>query len=291
MLPILYIDVPDFGSDSDDEAKAVASQFQYIDWRDLRLEESSSSVHLRGVNAMAARLVRERDAVAERPITVGEGMDDRSTRLLEAREAFRDDGSEADSSDQPGILDVIAEAEGAFPEWSKTMEEMGEILARIGELGESASADMARSEAAGKGAAGKVVAAHRLANELAEPVARFVALATRYAGQARSVDGGFRAVVELAEESEETEERQQACELFSAVRGFAVVSAENVNRFQELSKTLTEVSRFSRDLRKPLARLQDGIRSVIDAHEIVDGWMARISASSIDCSDIPLEAD
>jgi hypothetical protein len=56
VLPILYVDIPDFASDNPDELVALAARMQYEDWRTLRLKDSSDPRVRQAVHSLAQRL-------------------------------------------------------------------------------------------------------------------------------------------------------------------------------------------------------------------------------------------
>lgn len=281
LLSVHYVDVPDFTESSSDDLKRAAARFQWRDWRKLRLTEVSSDAHRTGVHEMAERLVAASQIVSARPVRTADPETERAAKFTEAKEAFPA-AAESDS-DEPGLIDLIADAEETFPEWNATVVRMTEIMETVSELMVAATEEMNRADALGRPSSAKVAIIHKLAMDLRGPASDFAGLGARYAGQVLAVDGGIRAIIELAEESDDSSEREQACELFASIRQLASVSAENAGVLQSQMDILASIARLSRDMRSPVSRLQDALRNVIDAQVTIDGWVDRIASSSIDC--------
>jgi TIR domain len=290
LLPILYADVPGLEEDAADEAMATVARIQYEDWRDLRFEDPRSPAHRTGVHRLVVRLVEIGETIAERPVQSPEER--RAARLIAAGEAIgRQSGdSPVEEAEPPGVIEILAEMEAAMPRWHKTIEQMGSVLERVGEEATKATAQVARSDAAGKGFAGRLTAAHALKSALAEPADEFLALATSYASDLLSVDSGFVTMIDLAEAGPADEaERQAYCELFEAVRGLAGAARENVAGMRELQQGLETVGTWSRELRPVLRKLREGLQRVLDGQAFMDSWVERIDASSVKCPEAESE--
>src|SRR5205807_2654526 len=122
--------------------------------------------------------------------------------------------------DEPGLIDVLAAAEVAMPRWNETIERFAALLEEIGEVANEAAAHMARSDAQGKGFAGRLVAARALAKRLGPLGEEVLELGTRYASDLVAVDSGILTLIRQVEnESPTGEDRQSACELFGSLRG------------------------------------------------------------------------
>jgi len=98
LLPILYVEVQGFGTESPDDAIALAARTQYEDWRNMRLLEPNSREYRAAVNALARRLLGISREVAQKQL-------DREVN--------------ADLADNGvgGIMDIVQEISGLLPEW------------------------------------------------------------------------------------------------------------------------------------------------------------------------------
>ena len=107
VLPILYVDVPDLDDSSKDEAVALVARMQYVDWRDLRLQDHGSEDYRRAINALASRLS-----------SVASTIDDRER----GREVARAEGdSELGTTDS--LDELLAELTRLLPEWLASVED------------------------------------------------------------------------------------------------------------------------------------------------------------------------
>lgn len=293
LLPILYTDVQGLDSASDDEALAAVAEHQWEDWRTLRLEDSLSPSYRQGVNRLAARLVRISEEVATKPVGDDFAGADSSTRLLaEASRAIATaTGEEPENradpggpdAEEPGVLDVLADAEAALPRWNDTMEAIASVIEEIGRLTNAATTRMEESDARGKGFAGRVVATRDLAKALDAPADQLLALGSSYGSDLLAVDAGFLALIDLiAKGVENDEEKEQAREFAKTIRDLAATSATTVSEMREFSDTLEANAGFSRDLRPALRKMQSAIRRITDGQSVIDEWARRINAIELD---------
>ncbi|MFI6583208.1 toll/interleukin-1 receptor domain-containing protein [Embleya sp. NPDC050493] len=73
LLPIHYVNVPELTDNKDeDEVIALIRKRQWVDWRDLRLEDEKSPEYRKAINQLAARLskILEESASVEAPLPV-----------------------------------------------------------------------------------------------------------------------------------------------------------------------------------------------------------------------------
>lgn len=103
VLPVLYVDVPRFGSENSDEAVALVSRMQYVDWRKLRLLGERSTEYRVALNSLAQRLLE----VAVRLI------DEDVQRSIERA---------AQPEEEPGLLDLLMQIEEQLPGWTESLE-------------------------------------------------------------------------------------------------------------------------------------------------------------------------
>lgn len=149
VLPLLYLDVASLHDETpSDDLVALVKTFQWEDWRALRFSDIESGEYRRGVARLAQRLVE-----ANRKA--------KGANIADA--ALKAEPSGEDTDDSPGLLDRLAETEETFPLWQKTVEAIVREIELIGEIMQDAVADLEKSDAQGKGFAGRLVAARRVA--------------------------------------------------------------------------------------------------------------------------------
>jgi hypothetical protein len=73
-------------------------------------------------------------------------------------------------------------------------------MEEVGQLSQTATADLERSDAAGKGFRGRLAVLAALAHSLSDPADRFYATSEKYAADLASVDAGVLTLIRLADE-------------------------------------------------------------------------------------------
>lgn len=277
LLPIHYVNVQKLESPEDDEAMKIVSDTQWFDWRSLRLEDEASPDHRAGVNELAQRLVGITEQIGTRP-----------AQSMQAADGEFPEGQRDAEPGEPGIIDLLAEAEEKLPQLVKVLEGFGAVMTRITEITEAAAVDLAATDAARRGFAGRLRAASRYAANLAQPADDLLALGSRYASTLVEVDPGILTLISLAGTAEDPDDRKAACELFTSIKGMAAQSRESVGQMKVFSDTVQETAGFSRDLRTPLRKIQDGIRGFTDGQGIIDEWVRHIDNSALDCSKVEI---
>ncbi|MFJ7911485.1 toll/interleukin-1 receptor domain-containing protein [Kitasatospora sp. NPDC096204] len=261
LLPIHYVDVPPLtDGQSSDEVVSLIARRQWVDWRDLRLEDEGSQRYRRAINDLASRLKQIIDTaqvapILSLPVTVG------------------GPGSEVENQDEPGFLDVMAEAEVAMPKWAETLLAISEVTREIGEKAQQATVDMGDSDTHGGGFAGRLAAAHRLKDSLEDPISRYVELSSKYSAELVAIDPGILAVIRLASEGGLVGDDARAVrDFFAVILGLVEASRETFPKLEQLLESVKIPARQSSVLRSSLNKLQSAIRQVIDGREIIDEW-------------------
>ncbi len=243
LLPILYVQVSDLIGEgaSTDEAVAIVAATQWVDWRNLRLEEEDSGRYRQAVNRLAARLLEVSERLADRPpspapavvATVGE-------------------------EDEPGLVDLMAVAEEALPTWQAIIEQFAPVLEQLNEANKEA------------------VVARRLGIALEGPADKLVQLGNSYASELVRIDPGILAMLRALEQDPTQLNDEGITELLNSIQGFAALSRNNAQSTRELSDTYSGIADISRVLRGPVRKIKQGLRGVLDGQSIIDEWDERI---------------
>jgi len=249
---------------------ALVKSFQWESWVGLRFADPTSSEYRRAVAKLAGRLA-EANALAERA--------DVSAAAIAL--------SEGDADEEPGVLDLMARAEEAMPQWSETMQEIVQEIDNISTLAQATTAEMAQGDKQGKGFAARLTAARRLAKELQEPAMRIDNLGEQFARQLYEVDRGVRVIIERApgEVEEDPDSKEAACEFFQSVRLMANSSEEGLGALKGMVDAISPIEGMSRDLRPPLRTLRHGLTLMYEGRDVIRSWVAQMDASPLDCSD------
>ena len=274
VLPLLYADVASLHDNPPaDDLAALVRTFQWVDWTDIRLASPDSEAYRRAVAELATRLVAA-NAETERK--------DVAEAAAHLRETI---GSDLDA---PGWLDQIGDSLTAMPEWGRTLEAIAPEIQKIGEMMVEATGEIRHAEARGQGIAARLSAARRLGHKLAEPAENIYSYGNQFAGQLHAVDTGVRILIERlpGEVGEDVENRERACAYFAIVTQISQQTHELLSQTQSFVEAIAPLEAMSRDLRRPLRRLREGLTLMVEAKGITDEWVRLVDNSEVDCPDV-----
>lgn len=262
VLPIYYADVRGLHEDEGDltdELMRLVARTQHVDWRTLRLHDPGSTEFRMKIHELAGR-------IAEIAADVGDRM------VSSAIEAIGED-------EEPGVIDLLAEAEEAMPQWVEILTSFGPALERIGGIAEQGTLWISESDAQGRGMAGRLAVFGRFAQALETPASQIVELGERYAASLVHVSAGVLAAIRHArEETLTAEDRATVTEFFAQIDELVTQSAANVSSLRSFVETIESVERASRIVRPPLRKIRAGLRYVVDGHAILEDWQRQSDA-------------
>jgi hypothetical protein len=255
LMPIYYVTVPvlEGGEDPDDEAVALVKAMQWVDWRKLRLEAEDSPAYREEVHRLAGRL-----AEISASITV---------REEEARELPRAEAGD----DDPGVVELVAEAEPAMLRFTEALEQLGPEMSAVGDIADAWSPRLER--AAAKGAGPALLVFRGLANDLDAPAGRIHELGARWASELVTIDPAVLSLIRLAEAGYWSDAESR--EFFSAIHEMKHAADEALAELRGLVSVIDQTGELSRDLRRPRKRMKEGLRSILDGQAILDEWDRR----------------
>ncbi|WP_327331659.1 toll/interleukin-1 receptor domain-containing protein [Streptomyces anulatus] len=262
LLPILYINVPGIEKgDESDDVMALISKRQYEDWTQLRLEDENSPKYRQAVHRLAVRLVEILERTAE----------------IEPPPVPLTEDADSDSEEEPGMLEMMVEAEAALPRWGATMSEFAETVSIIGNAVKESAAEMGRSDARGAGFAGRLRATHQLAELIKPSVERLSGLGEQYSAELVKIDPGILRIIRQVEsEGSEAGETEQAQEFFKTVRELAQNGRKNMESYQEFSNTLQGLAGMSKSMRPLMGKMRGAAQQIMDGQAVIEEWERRI---------------
>ncbi|MBT2510022.1 toll/interleukin-1 receptor domain-containing protein [Streptomyces sp. ISL-98] len=254
ILPIHYVNVPQLTEgDSSDEVVQLIARRQWVDWRQLRLEDEHSPEYRQAVNDLALRL----KGILETPPASG-------PIVIPSNDT---------EVDQPGFLDSLAEMEVSLPEWAETVQEFGEVLESLNQKTLNSAALMQQSDDRGGGFAGRLRVTNELAADLGEPVAKMSELGGRYSAELSRIDPGIITIIRMISEGEVTQEEEEtAREFFTQLMGMIVAAREAVPNLQSVSDGARVMASGSRALRPLMNSIQTAAQQVIDGQTLIEEW-------------------
>jgi TIR domain len=276
LLPVHYVDVPDLTSKDEptDAAMKLVRECKWEDWRTLSLEDSTSSVYRQGVRRLAERLVGVVRSLTQEPVSPAGGS------VAVAVSGVRDARStvvEAVDDDSPGLIELIADGEEAFPEWNRIITETSPEIDAIGNLAAKAAEEIKESDARGGGGSGRLKVAIRLAERMKPHSDSIHRLGQEGAAALMRVAPAIDALLdEISRTPTENLDMDQVREFGTAIRGLASSGKTAVQSIREMSASFDQSARASRALRPPIRDMQNGLRGFTDAQAIFESWQARL---------------
>lgn len=176
--------------------------------------------------------------------------------------------------EEPGVFELLATMEGAFPELVGLAEKSGHAMERMTALTQEATAEIHRSDAAKQGFAGRLRVANKLAAELSPVADEFEGLAEAFEDRLASIDSGMACLLDLLDEN--PSELAEAPDFPDQILSF-VTSVRQANEMQaSFASTIAGSGRFSKPLRISTRRIADATRRVAKALALAEVWNARL---------------
>ena len=257
LLPIVYVDVDGLAdAETDDNVVRMIAKRQWIDWRELRLEDENSPMYRKAVDQMAKRLAEILDDVAERaPVVEQETL------------------AEDNDGDNPGLVERLALMEESLPRFNVCGLEIGKRTETISLLMTQAAAEVEASDKNGAGFAGRLHVSRALASRLAEPVEDIARLSSEYTTELLNIDAGVISLIRQIRTSASTPEEVEIGQGFlAAVRTVTDASHETVASLGGFLKVVDDLAQTSQQLRPVMRSLKKSLQQVIDAATVINEW-------------------
>jgi len=272
ILPLVYADISSLHEeDPADEVARLVKKYTWVDWCQLRFCDRHEGSYRRAVAELAERLLTAETSLTAEPAPIAE---------------VAAVGPEAD--EPPGLVDLIAQAEKALPQWTVTMAELVQLIEVIGDHSRKASDEINKRDAQGAGFAGRLAVLRQFAKTLAGPSERIVELSSDFTSYLYQVDQGFKALIEQAPEEARDNglARQQVCEFYRIVSELSRSARDGLAGIQSMVDSISEVEPLSRDLRPVLRTLRMGLTAMVEGQAVTDEWLRLVEASPISCDDL-----
>ncbi|WP_030450534.1 TIR domain-containing protein [Herbidospora cretacea] len=259
-LPIVYAPIRqlDQPEDNDDEIVALVRRTHYQDWRELRLLDENSAAYRAAVHALAGRLVKIADNLQENPPD------------LPTPEALAED---AWAAQDPGIVDIMVEAEKALPAWAKTIDDLLACMNQLVDVVAPMAARLQESDRAGKGFAGRLALLRKFAGEM-DPIAeRLMTISNGYAEQVVTINPAILAAIREYEQDSGTSTPEERASFVKVMRELADNMQPAVAGLDELLRNLDGAKGISRDLARPLGKMSKALSSLQDSNGLITQWI------------------
>jgi hypothetical protein len=184
------------------------------------------------------------------------------------------DDSVANSADEPGYLEKIAEMESALPKLAATVQGWTAILDEMNKAVIAATEETAASDARGGGTAGRLLVANRLAQTLTPLCDRQEGVVQTYAEQMQTVDLGMSAIIDIIETN--PSQLEQALPLVEQVISVSSIFKQTADSSVNAIAGARQLGAASRQLRAVTERQVKSIRGFVEIAEAVHRWAARL---------------
>lgn len=263
VLPVLWVDFPGLHTeDPIDELLALVGRFQWSDWTELKFSELGSGEYRKAVSQLASRLVQA-NAAAEEAV--------KAIDIDAVAEA-------EDGDDAPGTLDKLGEMEESLPRMTSILTEVGGAIEEIGRAMQQATGEIQANNNPQAVLANRLRIARRLAEDLTSPASSVRDLGGEFASSLNDVDEGVRIIISRAPEEVATDPGsvENFEGFFAAIRTMVQQSELGLGAVSNMISQIEPVEKMSRDLRKPLRTLREGLTLFVDGLSVMRGWLTLI---------------
>jgi uncharacterized phage infection (PIP) family protein YhgE len=191
-------------------------------------------------------------------------------------------------SEDPGLIDLLAKGEGAFPAVAEITAKIGTEMENFSRSVAGATREMKDSDQAERGFTGRLEVAKNLARSIAQPADHMLELANNYAAQMYDVDASVRTLISLApqEIENDSDSKPMICTFFATMRTLAQSAEDMTAQMKEMAEALSQGESLSRDLRSPLQKIKQGIAILVEASGVTSEWVTAIESSPIKCDEL-----
>lgn len=190
-----------------------------------------------------------------------------------------DQPAEDETSEPPGFVDLIAEAEQYQQLLSDATNAIAARMAELGSAAEEATQRTAQSDARGAGMQGRLAVIAQFANEVNSIGEQLESNVNDYESAMAAVSAGTIALIERIEE--DPSQLRDAMDFGQIVRRLAMNAREALESQQVFTATLRENARASRVLRQPVRRVTNALDRFAAATQSMDEWDRRLQALGV----------
>jgi hypothetical protein len=187
---------------------------------------------------------------------------------------------DSDTDAEQGFVDIMAHAEEQIDALPAALETVAEIVGELGALAERSTANMTRSDEAGKGMRGRLQVITSYAGDLDGLAARLGSAVETYTSKLEAVSAGTLELIRRMETDSAALAEGQ--EFGAATRGAAAATRGAMLGFGDLVISIMENASASRVLRKPSRKLTSALDRFVDATSVVDEWDRRLQVLGIE---------
>jgi hypothetical protein len=179
----------------------------------------------------------------------------------------------------PGFLDMLAETEEAAPLLGRVAEELTAVFEELPAYTDEAMQEMAKSDARGGSAGGRLRVARDLAGRLEEPATDLEQLAADFVDGLQRMAPGISYLVGLIEENPSILDEDEGARQFAdAIKQMAQAAKQSLAQVGTLADVLQELGKISTRLRPVTRRMSSAIRQISGTSQSIEDWGRRLDA-------------
>lgn len=181
--------------------------------------------------------------------------------------------------DERGLVDIIAESEEQQEPLRLSLEEVTACMHELTELAEKATAQAARSDAAGKGMRGRLQVLTAYGTGLTSIAAKVDSAVDKYVSALRSVSDGTLAIIGRMEE--DPNELEAGRDFGLEVRRLAAITRDSMAASSGMVDAIRQNADLSRVVRDPSRRLAAALDRLAEATSTIDEWDRRLQSLGV----------
>jgi methyl-accepting chemotaxis protein len=181
--------------------------------------------------------------------------------------------------EEPGFLDMLAEAEEAVQLLAQAMEEITVVFEGLPVYTDEAMREMAESDARGGGAGGRLRVAQELAGRLEEPATTLEQLAADFVGELTRMAPGISYQIGVIEEDPTILDNDEGARQFAdAIQKMDQAAKESLEQVSSLADVVQNMGNISTRLRPVSRRMSSAIRRISGTSHTIEEWGRRLDA-------------
>ena len=261
IIPILYMKTPGLNNHQDGLAVELAKR-QYFTWGDLRFEEMNS-------NRVRKAIAKLAEQVVSAFVSVLTSEPEAPPEVLPT-----DDTAE----EPPGFMELLAEAEEAFPLFNTAIRSLTDLLNETAEMTKIATKELQDTSKKPNPGAARIMVIRRLVTRLKRPISEMENVTDDYVDQCTRVGSGMEVLTDVVRYAKTEEDIKAAQKLQLSLNQLADNGENGINQIEELRRILANNYRLSSTLRPVLRRMSNALHKIEPSKHEFATWRDSYSA-------------
>ncbi len=189
-------------------------------------------------------------------------------------------GGEETPGEAPGFLELIADMEDAQPQLTSKLQQISNVIERMGELALSGSAAFTKASEEGKtSATDRLLLVRRFAESLDGPAAELETLAAEYETEMGRVDAGVSYLI--GQIGSDPKLLDGAPDFPASILKMAEQAREGLGSIESLGGAIASLGQADRGLRSRTSRIATALNRVVSSSAPIFTWERRLSRLAV----------